>query len=103
MSVSQLPWKVEEGCPSMFIVVSEDSKTVCHMFYNSKPMKYIDKPEKEEAKANASFICLAVNNHEKLVSALKKLIRAAEFPQYKIDLRRHIKSSKQALQSAEVK
>lgn len=33
----------------------------------------------EESEANAAFICLAVNNHDKLIEAINRLIHSYEF------------------------
>lgn len=53
-----LPWKVQEIDPGVFEVVSYTAG-ICHVIL------------KTGNKANATFICLAVNSHTELVEALR--------------------------------
>ena len=80
---SEIPWKVADtGVDAIWIEDANGNiEGVCDL-YNKDPNKTIHR--KTNCKANAEFIVRAVNNHDKLVKALKVAIERLGFASYDI-------------------
>jgi hypothetical protein len=103
---SQLPWKFRNTSDDQKMILSENEKYICSIQIWQTPRR-MGYDMEEERLANAAFIVHCVNNHERLVEALKSIadhewvsgIRDEEMLQKWVN--EFVYTAKQALQSAE--
>lgn len=84
-----IPWEVGQF---EWLIVTDDNTEVAQV-YTSNP----------NYKANASLICRAVNNHERLLSALKGLLQAIEADELLPESVSFMRDAREAVAQAEEK